>query len=68
MSHETEPVTRNAVVADVTARDEESLSSLNWLSEDELGVMDMNTLLPTWDDTGLPDDQVDANVEISLGQ
>ena len=68
MSHETEPATRNAVVADVSAQDEESISSLNWLSQDELGAMGMNTLLPAWDDAGLSDDQVDANVELSLGQ
>lgn len=67
-SQETEPVTRNAVVAvDVSAEAEEPIDSLSWLSRDELGLLDMNTPSSTWDDAGLSGDQVGTSIGLSLG-
>ncbi|KAI8692455.1 Zn(2)-C6 fungal-type domain-containing protein [Fusarium sp. Ph1] len=67
MPQETETATPTAVVEDISAQVEEPVDSLTWLFGDELGMLDMSTPSPTWDDAGLSGEQVDTSIGLSLG-
>ncbi|UPL01008.1 hypothetical protein LCI18_011942 [Fusarium solani-melongenae] len=67
MPQETETATPTALIEDISEQVEEPVDPLTWLSGDELGMLDMSTPSPTWDDAGLSGEQVDINIGLSLG-